>query len=104
MNFVSTMVGLTMIGGSGAKLLRIPAYQDLVEGLAWTETERRRIGAAEFLGGALMLFQPTRRLGSGIVLAASGAALSVELRSGQTQLAGARAGLMLAALLVAAAG
>ena len=75
-----------------------------MEDLDWSVEERQGIGAVELAGGLLMLIRPTRRLGAGVVLAACGAALAVELRSGATELAAPRAGLMLAALLVAAGG
>ena len=47
---------------------------------------------AELAGAALTLLKPTRRLGAGVVLAVSGAALASELRAGKKELAGARAG------------
>ena len=65
-----------MIVGGVAKLNRFPAYEQMVEELDWTDDERQRIGIAELVGGALMLLRPTRRLGAGVVLAASGAALA----------------------------
>ena len=100
MNLVSSVVGLTMVGGGSAKLLRLPAYETLVQGLSWTSEERRGIGAAELLGGALMLAGATRRLGAGVVLAASGLALSAELKGDRRELAAARAAVMLTSLLV----
>ena len=104
MKLISTLTGAAMVAGGAAKLLRVPAYEELVKSLDWTDEERQRIGTAELIGGVLMLLSPTRRLGAGVVLAASGVALSTELKSGETQLAAARAGIMVAALLVAAAG
>ena len=104
MNLIASAVGATMVAGGVAKLARAPAYEKLVEGLDWSPDERRAIAVAELVGGALMLLEPTRRIGAGVVLAGSGAALATELRSGQTQLATPRAGVMLGALLTAAAG
>lgn len=104
MKLISAAVGTTMIAGGATKLARVPAYERLVSGLDWTVDQRERIGVAELVGGALMVFGPTRRLGAGLVLAASGAALSHELRSEQTSLAAARAGVMLGALLTVAIG
>ena len=104
MKLVSAAVGSTMIAGGLAKLTRPPAYEQLVRELDWSDDERRAIGVAELVGGALMLAASTRRLGTGVLLAASGAALAVEIRSGQSQLATPRAAIMLAALLIGAAG
>lgn len=104
MTLIASATGATMVAGGVAKLARPPAYETLVSELNWSSEERQAIGVAELVGGALMLLGPTRRLGAGIVLAASGAALAVEIRSGATELAAPRAGIMLAALLVAAAG
>ena len=104
MKLVSSAIGATMVGGGLAKLARPPSYEKLVEALDWTEEERQHLGIAELVGGVLMLLGPTRRLGAGVVLAASGAALTFELRASQTQLAGPRAVIMLGALAVAAGG
>ena len=104
MKLVSSAVGATMVGGGVAKLARPPAYEKMVEALGWTEQERQGLGVAELVGGVLMLLGPTRRLGAGVVLAASGAALTFELRAGQTRLAGARAAIILGALAGAAGG
>jgi uncharacterized membrane protein YphA (DoxX/SURF4 family) len=104
MKLISTAIAATMIAGGVAKLNRFPAYEQLVDGLDWTEEERQRIGVAEIVGGALLLFGPTRRLGAGVVLAASGAALASELRGDQTELVSARGGVILGALLVAMTG
>ena len=104
MKLISAAVATTMIAGGVAKLNRFPAYERLVDGLDWTDVERQRIGLAEAVGGLLMLLRPTRRLGAGVVLAASGAALAAQLRSRQEQLGAARAGVMAAALLVCIAG
>ena len=103
MKIFSAAVGATMAAAGLAKLLQIPAYEDLVADLDWTDEERQAIGISELVGGLLMLAGPTRRLGVGVVLAASGAALSVELRSKQTQLSTPRAGIMLATLLLGTA-
>ena len=103
MKIISAAVGATMAAAGLAKLLRIPAYEELVEDLDWSDDERQAIGIGELTGGLLMLAGPTRRLGTGIVLAASGAAFNVELRSKQTQLSTPRACLTLAALLIGAA-
>jgi hypothetical protein len=103
MKLIASAAGATMVAGGIAKLARPPSYEKLVAELQWTEEERQSIGVAELLGGALMLFGPTRRIGAGLVLAASGAAIAVELKSGATELATPRAAIMLAALLVAAA-
>ena len=103
MKIISAAVGAPMACAGLAKLLRAPAYETLVKDLDWTAEERQAIGASELVGGLLMLAGPTRRLGVGAVLAASGAALAVELRSKHTQLATPRAGIMLAALLLGAA-
>ena len=104
MKLISGAVAATMIAGGAAKLTRYPAYEKVVEGLDWTAEERRRIGVAELVGGALMLLGPTRRLGAGVVLAASGVALASELRAHETQLAGARAAVVVAALMICIAG
>ena len=103
MKLISAAIGSTMAAAGLAKLLRVPAYEDLVQDLDWSDEERQAIGVSELIGGLLMLVAPTRRLGVGVVLSASGAALSVELRSGQTQLSTPRAGIMLATLLLGAA-
>ena len=103
MKIISAAVGATMAAAGLAKLLRISAYEDLVADLDWTDEERQAIGISELVGGLLMLAGSTRRLGVGVVLAASGAALSVELRSKQAQLSTPRAGIMLATLLLGAA-
>ncbi|WP_174301359.1 DoxX family protein [Caulobacter sp. S45] len=103
MKFVSAVIGSTLAAAGLAKLLRVAAYEDLVQDLDWSDEERQAIGVSELVGGLLMLAGPTRRLGVGVVLAASGAALAVELRSDQTQLSTPRAGIMLATLLVGAA-
>ena len=103
MKLISTAIGVTIATAGLAKLLRLPAYEELVEGLDWTDEERQAIGVGELVGGLMMLLGPTRRLGTGVVLAVSGAALSAELRSEQANLAAPRAGLMLAALLTGAA-
>ncbi len=104
MKLIASAAGLTLLAAGVAKLARPPSYEALVKDLDWSEEERQGIGAGELAGGLLMLLGPTRRLGAGVVLAASGAALAVELRSGATRLAAPRAGLMIAALLVAAGG
>ena len=104
MKLVATAIGATMIGGGVAKLAHPPVYEEMVEALDWTETERQHLGTAELVGGLLMLFGPTRRLGAGVVLAASGAALAFELRASQVQLAGPRAAIIAGALAVAALG
>ncbi len=103
MKIVSAAIGATMAAAGLAKLLRVPAYERLVEDLDWADEERQAIGVGELVGGLLMLAGATRRLGVGAVLAASGAALAVEVRSKQAQLATPRAGIMLAALLIGAA-
>jgi uncharacterized membrane protein YphA (DoxX/SURF4 family) len=104
MKLIAAATGATMVAGGIAKLAKPPAYETLVKDLGWSDQERQAIGVAELVGGALMLLGPTRRIGAGIVLAASGAALAVELKSGASELAAPRAGVVLAALLVAAAG
>lgn len=104
MTFIARAVGLTMLAAGLAKLARPPSYEALVKDLDWSAEERQGIAAAELVGGLLLLLGPTRRIGAGVTLAASGAALAVELRSGAAELAAPRAGLMLGALLVTAGG
>jgi hypothetical protein len=104
MKLIASAIGAVMVAGGVAKLAKPAAYETLVQDLSWSEEERQAIGVAELVGGALMLLGPTRRIGAGVVLAASGAALAVELKSGASELAAPRVGVVLAALLVAAAG
>ncbi len=102
MKIVSAAIGTTMAGAGLAKLLQLSAYEKLIKDLDWTSRERQAIGAAELAGGLLMLCGPTRRFGVAIVLAASGAALAVEIRSAQPQLAAPRAAIMLGAMAISA--
>jgi hypothetical protein len=87
----------TMIAGGG-KLVASPSYRRLVADLNWSDDELVRLGAAEVLGGLLILFKPSRRLGGAIVLAASAYALAAEIKAGAAVLATSRAGVLLGAL------
>jgi hypothetical protein len=58
----------------------------------------RRVGAAEVLGGALMIPRLTRRLGAAVVLATSSSVLWDEVRNGDLKLGAARGGILAGAL------
>jgi hypothetical protein len=92
------LAGLAIALAGADKLLGQRAYKSFFGDLGWSETEMRQVGGAELLGGLLMALKPTRRLGAGIVIAASARVLGTELKQDVPKAAAARAGLLLAAV------
>jgi hypothetical protein len=80
------------------KLISGRGYEHMFGHLGWSEAEMRKVGAAEVLGGLLMVMRPTRRLGAAVVIAASASVLAAELKHGEVKLAASRGGVLLAAL------
>ena len=92
------IVGASIALAGADKLIGDRAYEGMFRDLGWSQVEMRKVGAAEVLGGLMMLFRPTRRLGAAVVLAASTTVLLAELREGELKLAASRGGVILAGL------
>lgn len=92
------IVGASIALAGADKLLGDRAYEGMFKHLGWSQGEMQKLGAAEVLGGLLMVMRPTRRLGAAIVLAASTTVLVTEIQKGDMKLAVSRGGVLLAAL------
>jgi hypothetical protein len=92
------IVGAAIALAGADKLLGDRAYEGMFKHLGWSQGEMQKLGAAEVLGGLLMVMRPTRRLGAAIVLAASTTVLVTEIQTGDMKLAVSRGGVLLAAL------
>ncbi len=91
------LVGLGFAVAGADKLLGVGGYERLFADMGWSDTARKLLGAAEFTGG-VMVSSPYRRMLGGLVLvAASTAMLTAEMRQGETDLAFPRILVMMAA-------
>jgi hypothetical protein len=93
------MVGLGMAVAGVDKLAGERSYARLYRRWGWTRQQMRLAGAAELAGGLMMAFRATRRLGGGVMAAASVTQLTAEIAHGDGALAAARSGVLGAALL-----
>ena len=91
-------IGASIVLAGLDKVIGDRAYRGMFQHLGWSEAEMRKVGAAELLGGALMMMKPTRRLGGAIVAAASASVLLAEMRQGELKLAASRGGVLLASM------
>ena len=91
-------LGASVLAAGLSKLVGSPGYRALGADLGWTDAQMQRIGAAEVLGGALMIPRLTRRLGAAIVVAASARVLWTEIERGDFKLGAPRSGILLGAL------
>jgi hypothetical protein len=92
------IAGASIALAGADKLLSDRGYQKMFGHLGWSRERMRQVGAAEVLGGLLMVLKPTRRLGAAVVIAASASVLAAELQKGDGKLAASRAGVLLAAV------
>ena len=99
--YVVAGAGVALAGAD--KLIGERAYEGMFRQLGWSQAQMRRLGAAEVLGGVLMIPRGSRRLGAAIVCAASATVLLAEIGRGRTRLAASRGGVLLAALAALAA-
>lgn len=99
MRWLTTAVGLGMAVAGVDKLAGDRGYVRLYRHWGWTREQMRWAGTAELAGGVLMAFRPTRRLGGGLLTAASAVQLAAEIDHGDNHLAAARSGVMAVALL-----
>src|SRR5579875_1643082 len=91
------LVGLAFAVSGADKLLGIGGYERLFADLGWSDTARRLLGAAEFTGGVMVASPQKRMLGGMVLVAASTAMLTTEVRQDQTDLALPRFLVLLAA-------
>ena len=92
-----------VVGGAVAlagadKIFGDRAYRSMFQTLGWSEDEMHRAALAEMVGGLMMMWRPSRRLGAAIVIAVSATILRAELAKGEVQLAASRSAVALAAL------
>lgn len=92
-----SLVGLAFAVAGADKLLGIGGYERLFADMGWSESSRRLVGAAEFTGGLMVAGRQKRKLGGMVLLAASAAMLTNEIRRDRTELAIPRGLMMLAA-------
>lgn len=77
----------TAFGVAGLdKLIGLRAYRRLARHWRWRDADMRLPGAAELTGGALLTCRRTQRLGGGVLVGASAAALAAEARHRDTAL------------------
>ena len=91
------LVGLSFAISGADKVLGIGGYERLFTDLGWSGTARRLLGAAEFLGGVMVSSTYRRMLGGLVLVGASTAMLTAEVRQNQTDLALPRLIVLLAA-------
>ena len=91
------LVGLGFAVSGADKILGIGGYERMFTDLGWSETARRVLGAAEFLGGVMVSSTYRRMLGGLVLVGASTAMLTAEVRQNQTDLALPRLLVLLAA-------
>lgn len=94
MSCLVTLVGLGMAVAGADKLAGDRAYEKLYRHWGWTRGQMQLAGLAEFLGGELMAFGRTRRLGGALMTGASVTQLTAELAHGDGGLALARTGVL----------
>ena len=91
------LLGLGMAVAGFDKLAGNRSYRELFNKWGWSRDGMHNIATAELVGGALMIPRQTRRLGGGILAAASGVVLASELQNRET-LAAPRMGVLMVAL------
>ena len=91
------MLGLGMAVAGFDKLAGNRSYRKLFEGWGWSRKQMNNVATAELIGGALLIPRQTRRLGGGILAAASGVVLVSELQY-REPLAAPRMGVLMVAL------
>ena len=91
------LLGLGFAIAGADKVLGIGGYERLFADMGWSETSRRVVGAAEFAGGVMISSPYKRMLGGLILVAASTAMLTAEVRQNQSDLAIPRFAVLLAA-------
>jgi hypothetical protein len=89
-------LGFGMAGMS--KIMALPPQRRLFRSWGWPEDTMLIIGGLEMGGALLMSARRTRHIGAATVAATSVAVLAAELEHGQSSLAPARWGFILAAL------
>lgn len=94
---VIPLLGIGMAVAGLDKLAGNKSYKELFKGWGWSEQQMYNVATAEMIGGLLMLPRHTRRLGGGILAAASGVVLASELRH-REELAAPRMGVLMVAL------
>ncbi len=92
-----SILGLGFAVAGTDKVFSQRGYEGMFRNWGWTEDQMRALGAAEIIGGLLVAPRATRVLGSALLIAASSAVLSEELRHGESRHAAPRLGLLLAA-------
>ena len=98
MSIIYSAMGTAIAVAGGDKLAGEGSYRSMFRGLGWSQSDMRLVALVEIAGGALMIPRFTRRLGGAVVVAASAAVLTSELRDDEPKLAGARALVLLAGL------
>lgn len=91
------LVGLGFAVSGADKILGVGGYERLFADLGWSQTSRRLLGAAELLGGVMISSTYRRMLGGLILVGASSAMLTAEVRQNQSDLALPRLLVLLAA-------
>ena len=98
MSRVVTLVGLGMAVAGADKLAGDRAYERLYRRWGWSRGQMQLAGLTELLGGTLMAFGRTRRLGGVLLTGASITQLTAELAHGDGDLALARTGVLACAV------
>jgi len=91
------LLGLGMAVAGFDKLAGNRSYRALFEKWGWSRQQMNNVATAELIGGALMIPRQTRRLGGGILAAASGVVLASELQY-REPLAAPRMGVLMVAV------
>ena len=91
------LLGLGMAVAGFDKLAGNRLYRELFDKWGWTRQQMNNVATAELIGGVLMIPRQTRRLGGGILAAASGVVLASELQYRES-LAAPRMGVLMVAL------
>jgi hypothetical protein len=91
------LVGLGFAVSGADKILGLGGYERLFADLGWSQTARKLLGAAEFLGGVMISSTYRRMLGGLVLVGASSAMLTAEVRRNQSDLALPRLLVLLAA-------
>lgn len=96
-SFWFSLLGLGFAVAGTDKVFSQRGYEGMFRNWGWTEDQMRALGAAEIVGGLLVAPRATRILGAALLIAASSAVLSEELRHGESRHATPRFALLLAA-------
>ncbi len=102
--YLTPALGAAFAVAGADKIIGNRGYARMFRHLGWSRGGMRAVALAEVVGGAMLGARSTRRLGGAVLSATSAAVLASEVRHGDGKLAGPRALLMLAALIVTARG